>query len=375
MLGGHGGNIYELARLHGCAPSEIIDMSSNVNPLGPPTGLVDFLKKNIYTVTCLPEVDSREITSHFARHFELEPDRLLVGNGTTQFIYMTPHVLETRGALILGPTFTDYYDACRMNNILPSMMMADESDYFRPDIKRLDQKIDGKDTVFICNPNNPTGSLIPIDELEWLCRSHPETNFVIDESYLPFVTLGEKVSMIHSGLTNVVVLISISKIFKIPGLRIGFMVSCAKTIKKFRRYLPPWSVNSLAQAAGRYLVAQGNEVNLFIKKTKMFYDDQRKEFYKNFEHIPEIQLIPSTTPFVLVRLPDFLSASRVCSQLARDKILIRDCTNFHGLTDQFIRISLKTRRANRTLAEKLLSMLQSLKTQSHNSKKMQSVGE
>ena len=118
-------------------------------------------------------------------------------------------------------------------------------------------------------------------------------------------------------------------------------------------------MNSLAQAAGRYLAAQGTEVDLFIKKTKIFYDDQRKEFYKNFENIPEIQLIPGATPFVLIRLPDFLSASRVCAQLARDKILIRDCTNFNGLSDQFIRISLKTRQANRTLAEKLLSMLHS----------------
>ena len=212
MLGGHGGNIYEMARLLGCAPSEIIDMSSNVNPLGPPTGLVDFLKKNIDAATCLPEVDSREITNHFAQHFDLDPDRLLAGNGTTQFIYMIPHVLETRGALILGPTFTDYADTCRMHNVLPAIMMADESDDFRPDISRLEQKIDGKDTVFICNPNNPTGSLIPINELEWLCSSHPGTNFIIDESYLPFVNLGEKVSMIHSGLTNVVVLISISNI-------------------------------------------------------------------------------------------------------------------------------------------------------------------
>ena len=147
MLDGHGGNIYETARLLGCAPSEIIDMSSNINPLGPPTGLLDFLRKNIDAVTFLPEVDSREITAHFARYFDLAPDRLLTGNGTTQFIYMIPHVLETGDALILGPTFTDYADACRMHNVLPTMMTTDESDDFRPDICRLKQKIDGANTA------------------------------------------------------------------------------------------------------------------------------------------------------------------------------------------------------------------------------------
>jgi len=374
MLDGHGGNIYETARLLGCAPSEIIDMSSNINPLGPPTGLLDFLRKNIDAVTFLPEVDSREITTHFARHFDLAPDRLLTGNGTTQFIYMIPHVLETGGAIILGPTFTDYADACRMHNVLPTMMTADESDDFRPDICRLKQKIDGANTVFICNPNNPTGALIPRDELEWLCRTHPGTNFIIDESYLPFVDRGEKVSMMHSEFTNVVVLISISKIFRIPGLRVGFVVSYPETIKKFRRYLPPWSVNSLAQAVGRYLASQGTEVDLFIKKTRLFFEDQRKEFYQNFEHIPEIKLIPGATPFVLIRLPDFLSAGRVCAQLARDKILIRDCTNFHGLSDRFIRISLKTRQKNHMLAEKLQSVLQISKTRSQSPGKRQSFG-
>lgn len=374
MLGGHGGNIYEMARRLGCAPSEVIEMSSNINPLGPPPGLVNYLEKNIDTITNLPEVDSKEIIKIFAKRFDLNPKCILAGNGTTQFIFSIPRVLETKGALVLGPTYADYADACRMHNVRLASVMAKESDNFRPNISRLIKSIDSEDTVFICNPNNPTGSLIPKDELEWLCRSHPDTNFIVDESYLPFVNLGEKESMINSGLANVIVLISISKIFTIPGLRIGFVISRTETIKKFRRNLLPWSVNSLAQAAGRYLAAQGTEVGLFIRKTRIFFEDRRKEFKKYFEHIPEIQLIPGSTPFILIKLPDFLSAGSVCAQLERDKILIRDCTNFQGLSDQFIRISLKTRQENLTLAEKLLSMLQGSKTRSQTARKKQSFG-
>jgi len=358
MLGGHGGNIYEMARRRGCAPSEIIDMSSNTNPLGPPPGLVDFLKKNIDVVTDLPEVDSKEITRFFAECFALDPDRVLTGNGTTQFIYAIPRVLETKKAVVLGPTYADYADACRMNNVHPAMVLAEASDDFRPDINRLTNKIDGKDSVFICNPNNPTGSLIPKDELERLCRSHPDTNFIVDESYLSFVNHGEKESLINTGLTNVIVLISISKIFKIPGLRIGFVISVAETIKKFRRCLLPWSVNSLAQAAGRYLAAQRTEIGSFIQRTQLFFEDQRNEFHEKFKNLPEIRLFPSTTSFMLIKLPPLLSADRVCNQLAREKILIRNCTNFSGLSDQFIRISLKSPENNRVLAEKLLAILQ-----------------
>jgi threonine-phosphate decarboxylase len=374
MLGGHGGNIYEMARRFGYAQSEVIDMSSNINPLGPPPGLLNYLKKNIDTITNLPEVDSKEITKIFAQRFELNPECILAGNGTTQFIFLTPRVLETKSALVLGPTYADYADACRLHNVRLAGVMAEESDNFRPNISRLIKSIDGKDTVFICNPNNPTGSLIPKVELEWLCRSHPDTNFIVDESYLPFVNLGEKESMINSGLANVVVLISISKIFKIPGLRIGFVISGTETIKKFRRNLLPWSVNSLAQAAGRYLAAQWPEVSMFIKKTNIFFECQRKEFYEKFEHVPEIRLFPSTTPFVVIKLPDFISAGSVCSQLAQDRILVRDCTNFQGLSNQFIRISLKTQQENEMVAEKLVSILKCSKTRSQRADKRQSLG-
>jgi len=138
--------------------------------------------------------------------------------------------------------------------------------------------------------------------------------------------------------------------------------------------MQPWSVNSLAQTAGRYLSAHGTEVDMFIKNTKEYFENQRKEFYKNFEHIPEIKLIPGVTPFVLIRLPEFLSAGRVSDQLARDKILIRDCTNFHGLSAQFIRISLKTSQENRTLAAKLTAVLQSSKNRNLMSGKRHSFG-
>jgi len=133
-------------------------------------------------------------------------------------------------------------------------------------------------------------------------------------------------------------------------------------------------VNSLAQAAVRYLASEEANVAMFIKKTKLFFESQRKAFYEKFENIPEIKLVPSTTPFVLIKLPDFLSAGSVFAQLAQDKILVRDCSNFHGLSDQFIRIALKTREENRTLAEKLLLLIQSSHFQGLSSDKMYLAG-
>ncbi len=160
MINGHGGNIYDLAKKTGCLPSEIIDMSSNVNPVGPVPGLMTFLKKNILSITALPEVDSKKAVDAFAVRYDVDPRLVLSANGTTQFIYSMPKALETKKALIFGPTYADYADACIMHDVDFSCITAEEPLNFKPDIDRFKRQIkdSGKtaDTVFICNPNNPT---------------------------------------------------------------------------------------------------------------------------------------------------------------------------------------------------------------------------
>ena len=374
MLDGHGGNIYEMARRHGCSIKEIVDMSSNINPLGPPPGLLDHLKSNMSITTRLPEVDSGAIVKRFAEYLDIDSDCILAGNGTTQFIYAVPQVLGIRRALVLGPTYSDYADACNLHHVSSCMAIAAESEAFRPDLSRLEEIIGSVDTVFLCNPNNPTGSLITAEELKRFCGHHPGIRFIIDESYLPFVSQGENQSMLNSGLDNVIVLLSISKIFAIPGLRIGFVVAPTNLIGKFKRYLLPWSVNSLAQAGVHYLTEHKNAISNFINKTRMFIKAQREEFDKAFRPITSIKLYPSATPFFLARLPKKISAGNAWSYLANDKILIRNCSNFSGLSDQFIRISLKTREANRMLAEKLAALVIDSANLNKSSKKMRTAG-
>jgi threonine-phosphate decarboxylase len=353
MISGHGGNVYELARRLGCDPADITDMSSNINPLGPPPGLMDYLKSNIALATRLPEVDSGEITARYAEFLEIDPNRLLAGNGTTQFIYSLPGVLESRRALVAGPAYADYADACKLARVPTFMLIASEADDFHPDLERLESSLAGIDTVFLCNPNNPTGVVIPGAELKDLCRCNPETRFIIDESYLPFVDFKGTESLIRTELENVIVLLSISKIFAIPGLRIGFILGSAATIEKFRRQLWPWSVNCFAHAAVRYLATHKSSIEGFIDRTIRHIESEREVFERTLEQSGRIKLYPSSTPFFLARLPRAVSSESTREYLSRKKILIRNCSNFPGLSDQFIRISLKAQAANRVLAEEL----------------------
>lgn len=348
MIDGHGGNVWRLAAEMGCSPSEITDMSSNVNPLGPPDGLLDLLKEKIDAVLSLPEADAGSAVRAFAERHGLPPEQVIAGNGTTQLIHTIPLALQSRKALIVGPTYADYVDACRMHDIPFDFFMTTKGDAFQPALDRLTAAAWDADTVFICNPNNPTGVLIPAAKLTELCRAAPESCFIIDESYLPFARDGEAHSMMGRDLPNLMVLNSMSKIFRVPGLRIGFLTSANDDlIRKMARYALPWSLNSLSQLAVRFLMSREAETDAFIEKTRRFLAAERRFFVRALEDIPEITAYPSQTSFVLIELSGDLTAELVCAALGRERILIRNCANFAGLSERFVRVSLKETAENR----------------------------
>jgi threonine-phosphate decarboxylase len=357
MITGHGGNIHEIAARLGCAPSDIIDMSSNVNPLGPPPGLIEHLKQQLPAIEALPQADAKSINEAFAQRYDIVAEKTLAGNGTTQFIYAIPKVLNSRKVLILGPAYSDYADACKMHHVQFDFVMAGDSDGFHHDMDQVEKIIHGFDTVFICNPNNPTGVLISGEVLKNLCHKYPHIFFVIDESYLPFVPGGESESLIKEDIQNLLVLNSMSKIFRIPGLRIGFVVADQAIIHQFFHYYLPWSVNSLAQSAVSYLMNCREQTDLFVKQSRQYLKEQRQAFMTTMEKSDKIRFFDSTTSFILAKLAGAMNSAKICDLMSHQRILIRNCQNFIGLSDKFIRISLKTAGINQMAAEKLLKIV------------------
>ena len=368
MIRGHGGNIYALAQEVGCTPSDIIDMSSNVNPLGPPPGLVDFLRDNLKCLTALPEVDSAGIRQDFAARYGLDPERVLAGNGTTQIIYSLPQALGSRKALVLAPAYADYADACALHGVecvclisrLTSRLNSPGADSFSYTISQIIEAIEtsGADLVFICNPNNPTGVFMPPANIVEICGRFPQVKFVIDESYLPFVGQGESLSLIHqTDLSNIIVLNSMSKIFKIPGLRIGLAVSAPSLINQLEPYILPWSSNSLSQIAVHWLMTHQPEVRDFVSQTVESLEKEKSFFKKELAALEVVKLLPSSTSFILAVLEEPLKAEEVCHHLGQQRLLIRNCANFAGLSSQYIRISLKSRRENALFATAMQQLI------------------
>ena len=362
MIKGHGGNIHDLAGRLGCDASEIIDMSSNVNPFGPPPGLVDYLKRHILKINALPEVDAQSASSAFSDRYGINRDRVLAGNGTTQFIYSIPRLLQAERVLIVGPTYADYADGCRMHGISFTYYFTEASNSFQPILNELKRLLHGVDTVFVCNPNNPTGVLWPRETLLNLISDHPSIRFVVDESYLPFVTDGDEESLLQTERSNLLILHSLSKIFRIPGLRIGFLIAPKAIIDTFYTYLLPWNVNSLSLCAVQYLMANKAETESFIRSSRDRIMLERALLMDTVSKYSHITVYPSTTSFVLARLKEGITAEDMVEYFSLRKILIRNCANFDGLSNRYIRISLKTREANQTAARLLLDGVEGEKT-------------
>ena len=357
MIIGHGGNIYDVAHRLGVEPSDIIDMSSNLNPLGPPMGLVQHLKDHMDSIISLPEVNSKKITSLVSEKYGLPCESVLAGNGTTQFIYSIPRALETKNALVVGPSYADYSDACAMNNAGCRIFITEESNGFEPDIVELRKQIAAADTVFICNPNNPTGVLWKNDDLYELCRSFPDTYFIIDESYLPFARDSYGESAAGFGLANVIVLNSMSKVFRIPGLRVGFLIAPVNLIGRFEKFILPWSVNALAQAAVSYLLEHPQETGRFLEETRGFVKAEKQIFLDSLASQHAIHCYPGSVYFVLAKLKGDMKAPDVYEALLNHRVLIRNCSNFKGLDNDYVRFSLKDRETNRLLSDLLKQIL------------------
>ena len=361
MIIGHGGNIGHLARTLGCSPSDITDMSCNLNPLGPPDSIKQVICEHLEDICSLPEPDARSMCRGFAKYHGIPEENVVAGNGTTWFIYTLPQALKSSKALIVGPTYSDYKDACLMHGLDHEHFITSPDAGFIPDMDLLEKKSAEFDLVFICNPNNPTGALVAKELLNHLIQSCPDTIFVVDESYLPFAQDANSLSFVQDiQFENLLVLSSMSKIFRIPGLRTGFLSGSKALCEKIMELYQPWSVNALAQTVITHIYEHPQDIDPFCRQTRQFVRQQVQLFLKDLEGLDEIECFDTHTSFILARLTGKVNSRVLCDQVGLDRILIRDCENFKGLDDTFVRFSLKHRPENQHLSGLIRKILKNV---------------
>ncbi len=343
----HGGiDPRELAR-YGIDIHDAIDFSSNILPHGPSPKV--FAAIASAAIDRYPDRESDELRSAISRHYGVDRDRLLIGNGCSEVIHLIAGTLLDPGdrVLVLGPTFSEYARASRLALArVDSRLSLRESSvfpYFRgakgDDVEPLDAKM-----VWVCNPNNPTAQVTPRDQLiSWLDQ-HPKTWFVVDESYIEFSETAESMLPLSHSHPNLIVLRSMTKSFAIPGVRLGFAVLSQEPCERLRGRRVPWNVSSLAQAAG---VAALSDPAYYESALRDVRESKRKLVSDLVTAGYEV--IPGDANFFLLRTDD---ARSLREKLMRRGMVVRDCASF-GLND-CVRIASRDQESNDRLVDALL---------------------
>ena len=350
--GAHGGDILSMAKRLGCGVGDLVDLSSNLTPLGMPPGLREALSERFGEISFLPESGSETLVHLFAEKYGCSPQQVLAGNGTTEFIYAVPASVQSRRALIIAPTYADYQTASEWAGLSVDFFALKAAEDFALDFNRLSACLTGGELVFLCNPNNPTGRVVPSRELLDFILAHPTSEFLIDESYLPFVN---EPSLAGFPLpANLFLLCSSSKIYGIPGLRLGFLVASEEKMSRFAARRKPWGVNRMAQVAGEYLLAHGDA---YVQAVRDYLAQTRPGFVARLAALPGVHVISGSANFILCRLAGPMTAAQLREAMLGQRIMIRDCSNFTGLDAQYFRVSLQDAERNERCLAALVGIL------------------
>lgn len=345
----HGGDIYTVAKLLNKKPSEIIDLSSSVNPLPLPTEIKEKIIEKIDFLNRYPDIQARAFKEKLAQD-SVPFENIICGNGSTELIYLIVKAFSAKSVLILEPTFIEYERACRLNNVtyVEKLFSLNPDELMATAKKTLKNK--KFDLVFICNPNNPTGWLIKREEILNLINTIKNTVFVIDEAFIDF---SPEDTLIYEAVTkeNILILRSLTKFYGLAGLRFGYAVGNKKLIEKLKHFAQPWSINSLAQIAAEEIIKHEE-----FKKQSYEFFKKEKEFFETSLKDMNLDCFPSVANFYLIKLPH----EGFAKEILKKGILVRDCSNFFGLDGRFIRVSLKTRKENENFLRELQKWLKDL---------------
>lgn len=343
----HGGNLNAFSKKYEIPEEKIIDFSANINPIGLPIKTKYIIQKNIDRLIHYPDTHTGLLKHNLARFHRIKEEDLMVGNGSSELIYLIPQALKPKRVLVLKPTFSEYEIASRLAGSKVSFIGLKERDNFRVEVDKVLRAIPDFDLIFLSNPNNPTGSLISSNDILKVIKecTKYKTFFVIDEVFLDFVKESDKFQTILEAVKSryLLILRSLTKFFAIPGLRIGYLIGNQHLINRITAFHNPWAVNSLAQAVGSQVILD----KYYITKSRKFIEKEKRFLFEGLKKTDGIFPYESNANFILCKLIGrYMSVKRMIKLLAKNNIMIRDCSNFRGLDGRFFRVSVRKREDN-----------------------------
>ena len=322
----HGGFVYD-ADGH---QKNWLDFSANINPLGMPSTVRAELEKNLDGITHYPDPEARALKAALARRYSLDVENIAVFNGAAEFFYVYFRLLEPKTIFIPTPTFSEYERAARSAGLKINFSAPTEN-------------------VIVCNPNNPDGRLRSVDEILNLKAA----TVIVDESFIDFVGDDRSVKKFVGQRKGLIVVQSLTKIFAIPGLRLGFAVADRSIIERLEQSKDVWNVNYLAQIAG---VAALDDQE-YLERTRRWIGVERRYVFERLNEIGGLKVFEPAANFILFRCETAAAAKKIIDGLKKNNILVRNCANFRGLDGRYIRMAIRLRAENDLIIDCLKGMM------------------
>ena len=338
----HGGDIYR--------NTVTLDFSVNVNPLGIPVRVKQALLEAVELCSQYPDPEMQQLRQAVSRMTGVRETQILLGNGASELFMAVVHALRPKKVVIPVPSFYGYeYAAGAAAEQILYVPMKQEHG-FGSDEELLSVLDEETDLLFLASPNNPTGKQIPPEELMRILKhcQQRKIRVVLDECFIEFCD--ENASMISQidSWDHLILVRAFTKIFAIPGVRLGYLV-CAEEalLQQIGRQLPEWNISSFAQRAGAVCA----EENGFLQETVRYVRKERTFLETELRKLG-LTVWPGAANFLMI-----YTEAELYELLLKQGILIRDCSNFRGLSRGYYRLAVKTREENRRLISAMRTVL------------------
>ena len=330
----------------------VIKLASNENPLGPSPRALEAIRDELKNLNLYPDGQSYRLRHALADHLGLEPDSVTVGSGADGIILQVCMAYLDEGSeVVVSESSFPVYDI--YTHVMGARLMKTPLKGYGLDLKAMAGSVTSRTrVVFVCNPNNPTGTIVTEGEVNAFMDSMPDDVLVVfDEAYYELVDsddFPDTLSYVRQGCRNVLVMRTFSKAYGLAGVRLGYGIGVPDVLGPLNRVKEPFAVNLLAQAAGIGALEDQD----FLQRTVELTRVERRYLYGEFQDLG-LEYVPSHTNFVLVKIGP--RAGEVQTRLKREGIIVRPCGGYN--LPHFLRITMGKRAQNRRLISALQAAL------------------
>jgi threonine-phosphate decarboxylase len=335
----HGGDIYR---------NQIrLDFSVNTNPLGMPDPVKEALHQAVEEAENYPDIRAQALSAAVAEQLQVRKEQLVFGNGASELFHAVLHAIKPSKILIPAPSFLGYEEAAKAIDCEVIFYEMKKEENFCLTDRILDVLDENISLVFLANPNNPVGNLVEpelIFQIAEKCRQCDIT-LVLDECFMELTGKEQTYSFLKrlDEFPNVVVIRAFTKLYAIPGVRLGYLVCEQNLAEKIRLQLPEWNLSVFAQRAGVAAIKEQE----YIARAVVCIQTQRQFLLEELQ-AAGCSVFDSDADYLL-----FYSEMPLYELFLQRGILIRDCSNFRGLQRGYYRIAVKSEEQNRMFAEVL----------------------